>query len=262
MAAEPDLSQPREAFGDAGWKHRLAAAGGCLGLGFLTSFLLFVAFASEGDGLEGFLGCGGITVLLIGISQVLPIWKRGKCPACGKAVEQDDMIAFPAQELGLLGPDRAYECHHCHELLREDRRARQIAVLSLRPGETGKDFEAPMGRFPPGCVACGAAVAHKEPLDASHYDPTAAVARTAGKLIGGGLLGAVAQGLAEGFGGPSKIAVDAEVPYCASHSGLVGLKLRDKKPRLVFAQLDARRRYLTFNQTHVHIPDQIETEDA
>jgi len=150
--------------------------------------------------------------------------KVADCPSCGGLLGTktgDNLSGLDHQEI--------VECRHCYELLLSHEGEVTALGHEDAPKKQKKGLEAPVfkgGCWRDECVVCGDVVDHTEEASKTKVE------------------------LAQLLVGTLSVASASikDIPYCAQHSGEVSITIRDEHPRLVFRDLDARRRYVHLNR--------------
>jgi uncharacterized protein DUF4339 len=150
--------------------------------------------------------------------------KVADCPSCG------GLVGTKTEEnLSKLDDGEILECRHCYELLLSHEGEVKALAHGDAPQKQRKGLEAPVfedGCWADECVVCGDAVDHVEEASKTKVE------------------------LAQLLVGTLSVASTSikDIPYCAQHSGQVSITIRDDHARLVFQELDARRRYVHINR--------------
>lgn len=164
-------------------------------------------------------GLGGLLGVALSLSA-----KVADCPSCGGVVGTST-----EENLSKLDDQEILECRHCYELLLSHEGEVKALDHGDAPKKQRKGLEAPVfegGCWADECVVCGDAVDHVEEASKTKVE------------------------LAQLLVGTLSVASASikDIPYCAQHSDQVSVTIRDDYPRLVFRELDARRRYVHLNR--------------
>jgi hypothetical protein len=206
--------------------------------------------APIGVKLKNILAMTGIAVVLVGIGfginheteRSWPLWVGGilgglvflgglfmglsakvaDCPYCKRVLGKGTFAVISS-----LDENQMVECSHCYELLLSH--AAKIRAYTVADAGDKTSFEAPVflqGVWPGECIACG--------KPTTHYEEAKKVKVELERLLVGTL--SVASGSVRG------------IPYCAEHTDMIKLTIKDDYPRLTFPNLDMRKRYTLVNQ--------------